>query len=71
MLGWSINKAGAKLEEGFRFRVGAGDVSIWYDQWGPNDIAGGRVGQINIHDFSLTLKEHGSGNEFLRLSQWS
>lgn len=53
----SITKAAELLEPGFRFRVGTGDMPVWYDRWNPNGFLCDMVDYVNIQDFNLTLKD--------------
>lgn len=53
----SIVKALHCIKPSFKFRVGRGNVSIWYDKWLDQDLLCNLVPYVNIQDTRLHLKD--------------
>lgn len=53
----SILKAKAVLNEGFGFRLGNGDTSIWYVPWLDSKKLSAQVPFVDIHDIHLQIKD--------------
>lgn len=47
----------AYLQKGFKFRVGEGDVSFWFDQWLGNELICNMVPYVDIHDLHMRVKD--------------
>lgn len=55
---WSaILKSMECLKSGFRFRVGKGDISIWYDKWLDDDHLCHLVPYVHIQDTQMQIKD--------------
>lgn len=52
-----IIKATEALQDGVIFRVGRGDLSIWYNKWDQDEYVVGFVNYINIQDVNMTLRD--------------
>lgn len=51
----SIMKAMASLKDGFSFRVGKGEISLWYDRWIEDTRLCDLVPYVDIHDVNLRV----------------
>lgn len=45
------------LRDGFIYRVGQGNISLWYEKWLHKGKPGGRVPFVDIHDTALQVKD--------------
>lgn len=62
----SIIKAAYILEPGFKFRVGRGDTSIWYDKWSSLGHICSMIDYVHYQDAYLKLKDFYQDGEW----QW-
>lgn len=53
----SINKAKELLKHGYHFRLGAGDLSFWFDTWADISPLHQLLPYIDIHDMDLKLNQ--------------
>lgn len=62
---WSaITKANDILKGGYEFRIGAGNISFWFDHWTDIGPLHNLLPYIDIHDLDLKLKDVYDGNEW-------
>lgn len=52
-----ILKARDVLKDGFSFKVGNGETSLWYGDWSEHGILASKVSYVNISDTNLILKD--------------
>ena len=53
----SISKVLEALEDGFRIKLGAGNMWFWFDAWVVKELLAKRVSWVDIHDIHLKVKE--------------
>ncbi|KAH1133548.1 hypothetical protein GYH30_012090 [Glycine max] len=53
----SISKVLEVLEDGFRIKLGDGNMWFWFDAWVVKELLAKRVSWVDIHDIHLKVKE--------------
>lgn len=53
----SIMKAVSMLREGFKFRIGEGELSFWFDKWMDEGQLFSKVNYVHISDSHLKVKD--------------
>ncbi|XP_057449118.1 uncharacterized protein LOC130740498 [Lotus japonicus] len=52
-----ILKARDQLKEGFKFRLGNGETSLWYGDWSGDGALARKVLYVDMHDVQLSLRD--------------
>lgn len=53
----SILKAANEIKTGFKFRIGKGNISIWYDRWLEEDLICNMIPYVDTHDTQFKIKD--------------
>lgn len=53
----SIMKAVSVLRDGYKFRIGEGDMSFWFDKWMDEGPMCSKVNYVHISDSQLKVKD--------------